>query len=335
MRRFTVLTAAGAFALAALACSGNEADSPAPSGNAMVPSAGAAGRAVGGAGDATPVIERLVLTPARLIAGVDIKAIVEATDLDGDRLRFDYAWSYNGKQVQHGPNSIFHPVALKKGDRVEVRVTATDGRHISVPMSARAQVGNRPPVLSAVTLEPFGDVRSGEIITAAPIASDPDNDRLRFTYRWTVNGRRKGSEHTFDTTGLKRGDQVQASVIADDGTSDSREKRSPVLMLGNSPPVITQLPTSQLENGTFEYAFTARDPDGDRNLRFFIEKGPAGARMDSITGVLTWTPTVAQVGVHPIEVGVEDSAREGSTFLFELTVRASQASAPTPAARGY
>ncbi|HIC68499.1 MAG TPA: hypothetical protein EYO90_03095 [Candidatus Latescibacteria bacterium] len=335
MRRLTILTTAGAFALAALACSGNEADSPAPSGNAMVPSAAGAGGTPGEAGDATPVIERVALTPARLIAGADIKAIVEATDPDGDMLRFDYVWSYNGRPVQQGSKSIFHPVALKKGDRVEVRVTATDGRHISAPMSARAQARNRPPILSAVTLEPFGDIRSGEVITAAPIASDPDNDRLRFTYRWTVNGQRKGRERTFDTSGLKRGDHVQAAVIANDGTSDSREKLSPVLMLGNSPPTITQLPASQSDNGTFEYRFAARDPDGDRNLRFFIEKGPAGARMDSITGVLTWTPTVAQVGIHPIEVGVEDSAREGTTFLFELTVRASHPLAPQPAARGY
>ncbi len=51
----------------------------------------------------------------------------------------------------------------------------------------------------------------------------------------------------------------------------------------------------------------SRDPDGDRNLRFF-EKGLAGARMDDITGVLSWTPTAAQAGVHLVEVGVKDSA---------------------------
>ncbi len=79
----------------------------------------------------------------------------------------------------------------------------------------------------------------------------------------------------------------------------------------------------------------SRDPDGDPNLRFFIEKGPAGARMDAIRGVLTWTPTAAQAGVHPIEVGVKDGAGEGSTFLFELTVRAAPPSPQGPAARGY
>ena len=67
-------------------------------------------------------------------------------------------------------------------------------------------------------------------------------------------------------------------------------------------------------------------------LRFFMERGPQGMRMDPIAGVLTWTPSASQAGVHPVEVGVRDGAGEGSTFTFELTVRATQ---PAPAAIGY
>ena len=273
MRRFTVLTSTGLFALAALACGGDEGDTPAPSANSMVPSAGSATGSTAEAGDATPVIERVALTPPMLVHGQDIKAIVEATDPDGDTLRFHFVWIYNGKEVQSGSKSIFYPLDLKKGDRVEVLVTATDGRHTSAAMSARASARNRPPVLSAVTLEPFGDVRAGEIITAIPIGSDPDNDPVHFTYRWTVNGQKRGRERTFDTTGLKRGDQVQAHVLANDGARDSREKLSPILMLGNSPPVITQLPASQSKDGTFRYTFAARDPGGDRSLSGQVNGG--------------------------------------------------------------
>jgi hypothetical protein len=157
---------------------------------------------------------------------------------------------------------------------------------------------------------------------------------LRFTYHWTVNSHDKGRDRTFDTAGLKRGDKLQVRVVAHDGKDQSREILSPVLMLGNSPPLITQLPSTGAEDGTFKYTFVARDPDGDRNLRFLLDKGPAGMRMDAITGVLTWTPRASQAGVHPVEVGVKDSKGEGSTFTFELTVGVQQA-APAPAARGY
>ena len=334
MRRFTILEATSLLALATLACGADPSDSAKPTARSMLPSGNATETATG-AGNGTPVIERVALTPPNLVPGQDIQVVVEASDPDGDRLRFDYTWTYNGKPVQSGAKSIFHPVQLEKGDRVKVTVTATDGVHVSSPREASASAQNRPPVLSAVGLKPFGDVRAGEVITAAPMASDPDNDVLRYSYRWTVNGRARGRERSLDTTGLQRGDQVQVAVVAHDGTRDSREERSPVLMLGNSPPVITRLPTSRSEDGTFQYTFSARDPDGDRNLRFFLEKAPAGVRMDAITGVLTWTPMATQAGVHEIEVGVQDAAGEGTTFVFELSVQADAGGASSPAARGY
>ena len=116
MRRLTILTAAGVFALVALACGGNDASAPTASGNAMLASPEEAGTATPEAGDRTPVIERVALTPAKLIPGDDIRAIVEAADPDGDMLRFDYTWIFNGNQVQQGSKSIFHPVNLKKGE---------------------------------------------------------------------------------------------------------------------------------------------------------------------------------------------------------------------------
>jgi hypothetical protein len=322
MRRLHVLTL-GALALGlALACGSDDADAPKPSANAIVPAATSADDADARTGGSPPVIQRVALTPPTPVPGTDIRAIVEATDADGDLIRYDFRWTHNGNEVQSGTKSILHVVDLAKGDRIEVQVTASDGRYSSETVSARASTGNRAPILSAVMLEPFGDVRAGQSVTASPIANDPDNDTLSYAYSWTVNDKQKGRDREFDTTGLKRGDKLQVSVTANDGLADSRVKQSPVLMLGNSPPLITQLPSSGAENGTFKYTFVARDPDGDRNLRFFVEKGPNGMRMDPIMGVLTWTPMASQAGVHPIEVGVRDGSGEGSTFTFELTVSA-------------
>jgi hypothetical protein len=315
----------------ALACGGDD-PAPRPSAQAMLPSAASATAGAGDtsstAGSSVPVISRVALSPAVPVPGTEMRAVVEASDPDGDLLRFHYVWTHNGREVGNGPKSVLYLVDLEKGDRIEVKVTASDGVNQSEPMMARASTGNRPPVLSAVTLEPFGDIRAGEVISATPHALDPDNDRLDFRYRWTVNGDARGRERTFDTTGLHRGDQIQAWVVADDGRDQSREVSSPILMLGNSPPVISRLPSEQFDDGTFRYTFAAKDPDGDRNLRFFVEKGPEGMRMDAISGVLTWTPTASQAGVHPIEVGVKDGKGEGSTFTFELTVRSTTPAAP-------
>lgn len=332
MQRSIISTFAGATLLLALGC-GSDEPGPTATGQSIIATPTHTAKTTVGSGLGEPTIQRVVLTPPVLRPGTEVRAIVDASDPDGDPLRLHFVWTYNGREIQSGHKSALYVVDLKKGDRVEVRVTASDGQRESAPMSARAQAGNRPPVLSAVSLEPFGDIRAGEIITATPHASDPDNDPIRFRYQWTVNGDEKGRERTIDTKGMKRGDKLQVRVVANDGAARSREVLSPVLMLGNSPPMITQLPVTRSEDGTFRYTFAAKDPDGDRNLRFFLERGPTGMRMDAITGVLTWTPSAQQAGVHPIEVGVKDSKEEGSTFTFELTVRSETPAAQAP--QGY
>jgi len=329
LRALTTAVASAALLLAA-ACGGSD-DAPKPSGNAMAPAPGAADAASSVSSGDAPVIERVALNPAVLVPGVEIQAVVGVSDPDGDSVRVDYTWTRNGREVQSGDKPVLFLVDLEKGDRVEVTVTATDGMNRSLPMSAVGRVGNRAPTLSAVTLSPFGDVRAGTTIKATPQASDPDNDTLRYSYEWKVNGKKRGTDREFETKGLKRGDQIQVHVVATDGAEKSRPKASPVLMLGNSPPVITQLPTARTSNGVFQYTFKARDPDGDRHLRFFVEKGPSGMRIDGITGVMTWAPTAQQAGLHKIEVGVKDQAGEGSTFSFELNVNASVPE-PAPAA---
>ena len=332
MSRTRIIVVAAVFAVA-LGCS-DDAPAPAPSGSSIVPggAAPAASATASGAGMGRPVISRVAITPPELRPATELRAVVDASDPDGDPLRFEYVWSLNGREVQRSERANYFLLEVSRGDQLQVQVTATDGVNKSEPAQTSARAGNRGPVLSAVTLEPFGDVRAGETLSAVPHAQDPDNDPLRFRYVWTVNGQEKGRDRSFDTTGLKRGDKIQAKVVAMDGGTESREKLSPVLMLGNSPPVITQLPASRSDDGRFIYTFKARDPDGDRNLRFFIEKGPTGMRIDAITGVLTWKPAPSQAGVHPVEVGVKDGQGEGSTFTFQLTVGVQQ---QAPAARGY
>ncbi len=335
MRGSTAHAIIAAVALAVAGCGSDETAQPTPSAQSILPPQASTSGAAAGPGVGTPVIERVALSPAVLVPGTEIRAVVNASDPDGDALRYDYTWKRNGREISSGGKPVLFLADLSKGDRVEVIVTVSDGKHESRPMSAKASVGNRAPVLSAVTLDPFGDVRAGKVIEATPMASDPDHDSLSFEYRWNVNGKQRGNERSFDTKGLRRGDQVQVEVVASDRSLRSRAVRSPILMLGNSPPVITQLPVTQSEDGVFRYTFAARDPDGDRNLRFFLDHGPPGMKMDPMRGVLTWSPTAGQGGVHQVEVGVKDGAGEGSTFVFDLTVNVAQPAAAPAAKRGY
>jgi len=340
MQRIQTLLAGSILAAAlatATACGGGAEAPVAPSGRAMdggaSPSqpaeqpAQAAVPAGGSAGGEAPVVRDVRLSPREPAAGVAISAIVEADDPDGDLVRLSYSWKLNGRVVREGGDSTITLNELGKGDELVVEVVANDGFNQSAPMRARARVSNRVPMVDEVAFQPAGTPRAGDIVIATPMARDPDGDDLRFKYEWFVNGVSKGQEREFSTQGLRRGDRLSVKVIAMDGATESRAFTSRTIALGNTPPRITRLPDVQTDSGVFSYQFEAFDADGDRNLRFFLDKSPDGMTVDGITGLLTWKPSAGQAGVHPVEIGVLDSEGEGTTFAFEVTVKAEQAPA--------
>jgi hypothetical protein len=273
-------------------------------------------------GNGAPLIERVDLNPRDPVSGVPVTAVVEASDPDGDPLRIRYEWTLNGRPVADGARPGIVLDDLRKGDRIEVAVVASDGQLSSELRHAWGEVRNRAPIVDAIAMEPEGTVRAGDVIVASPIARDPDEDSLRFEYVWRVNGQERRGARELRTEGLKRGDRVQVSVVASDGASRSEPREGPEVVLGNTPPRITRLPDLETDSGTFRYQFEAVDADGDRNLRFFLDQSPSGMTIDPILGVVTWKPDAGQAGKHPVEVGVKDGQGEGTTFLFEVTVTA-------------
>ncbi len=273
--------------------------------------------------NAPPVVESLVLNPSAPLPGTAIEANVKVSDPDGDPYRVSFEWKVNGEVVSSGPQPRFVARNVEKDDRIEVTVIATDGQLESLPTRQRTSVGNRPPVLQGVLLEPQGTIRPGDEMLASPEAYDPDEDPLRYQYAWLVNGSETGARgRTFPTRGLERGDKVRVRAIASDGSDASREAESREATIGNSAPMIAEIPKLESQDGLFRYAFEAEDPDGDRNLRFKLGKAPEGMRIDPILGVATWRPKANQAGVHEVEVVVEDSHGDGSALQFEVTVTA-------------
>ena len=72
--------------------------------------------------------------------------------------------------------------------------------------------------------------------------------------------------------------------------------------------------------GLYRYMVEARDADGDSPLRYDLIQSPAGMRLDSYTGELTWRPSPTQVGTHTIEIAVVDSRGAKSIQEFALPI---------------
>jgi len=322
-RRGVALLTAAPIAVAALAalggCGGSETAEP--RGKAMVRS-----EAPEAEENRPPQVERVAISPRQPVPGTELEAVVDAADPDGDPVRLEHRWLRNGNEVASGTRPTAR-IEFAKGDRIDLVVVASDGHGRSEPGKAWVTIGNRAPVLHAVRLTPADDVRAGTVLAVDPLSEDADGDRLDHEVTWWVNGQEAGEGPRFETEGLGRGDEIVAEVVARDGNAASAPVRSDPLVLGNTPPRIAGMPQQELEEGTFLYDFEAEDPDGDRNLRFWLEEGPAGMTVEPLSGLLRWTPDESQAGTHSVEVGVKDGSGDGSKLRFEVSVRVQESPA--------
>lgn len=85
-----------------------------------------------------------------------------------------------------------------------------------------------------------------------------------------------------------------------------------VLGKPNEAPEILTTPIVKASIGRpYRYDVDAVDPESN-TLQYSLLSGPSTAAIDASTGVVTWTPTSADLGTHVLTVGVEDG-RGGST----------------------
>lgn len=311
---------AGALALAG--CGGDEPSAPA--GQAWVPASPSEA-----AENQAPKLESVHIDPAEPVAGEEIRAVVRAADPDHDRVTLAYAWSLDGRPLRaDGPSLVLD--SLRRDQELAVRVTASDGRAESEPARAVARVGNRAPRLTGLRLQPSPQVERGATVVAVAEGVDPDADPVSFSYEWRVNGRRRATDAgSLPTDELERGDVIRVRVVASDGDEESAPLESEEVRIANGAPAIVSTPPSTgLEDG-FRYRVEARDPDGDRGLRFRLAEAPEGMTIDTVLGEIRWSPSVEQAGTHTVDVVVTDPHGASTAQRFEVSV---QEAAPVPAA---
>jgi hypothetical protein len=96
----------------------------------------------------------------------------------------------------------------------------------------------------------------------------------------------------------------------------------------NQPPDLAEIENMNIAAGAeLRFTATATDPDGD-DLTFSLdpEQAPAGATIDPVTGVFSWTPTAAQIGTFTVRVLVTDDGRPplADSETFTITVAANR-----------
>ncbi len=270
-----------------------------------------------------PSVRSARIVPIPPVLSEPVSVQVEGEDPDRDPLTFRYQWLVNGEPLPGATGHQLNPDQLKRGDRVGVEVIPFDGKAQGAPYrSEPVIVGNTLPVVSRVTIEP-GRIQVGDVVRAQVEATDADHDEVRFRFRWWKNNRlvSEGEENTFETAGFLRDDAVAVSVIPRDGNGEGKEVFSPTMIIANSPPKITSIPPSAIQQEHYLYTVTAADPEGDP-VSFALTTAPPGMTIDPKTGRIDWQIPSESKGPYRVKVVVQDD-RGGWAFQeFDLSLSA-------------
>lgn len=274
--------------------------------------------------DATaPILVSVRLRPDPPVPGESIHAVARVEDGAGG-YTLSYLWDVAGRRIEDETGSIVLP-SLRKGDRVEVAVTARSAAGTSDAVRAEAEVENTAPTVLDLRVEERygseGELRGWE---AQAWARDPDGDDVELEYTWILNDRPTDVDTTlYPTDTLKRGDRLRVRVVANDGEDESDAAESGTLEVGNTAPEIVSTPPRLDASGRFVYDLEVTDADGDRSFRYELVEGPRGMKLDSSRGVLTWEPEEDQAGKHRVEIAVADRSggRSTQSFLIPVVVR--------------
>lgn len=121
-----------------------------------------------------PEIVNVKLLPEIIKPGDTIGIEAVENDIDGDNVTMQYEWTRNGQPAGRG-QSI--EGVLKRGDKINIRVTPYDGEANGRSVILNREIGNWPPVIIKHNEFKFDD----NVYTYQVRVTDPDGDELTFS----------------------------------------------------------------------------------------------------------------------------------------------------------
>jgi hypothetical protein len=222
----------------------------------------------------TPPAVTAVFEPATPTKNGDLKIAPTATDADGDKVTFTYAWTKDGQTTTFATDTV--PAAqLARGQKWGVTVTPNDGAENGQTFNLSVDIGNAKPVAPGVTLAPEKPTKATPIIATAQPGTDADGDAVQLKFAWTVNGTIVEGQTgaVLAPTFFARGNAVTVIVTPNDGKEDGTPATTTINVANTAPtaPGVTitasprttdsivcsvVAPSSDLDGDTLTYAFT-------------------------------------------------------------------------------
>lgn len=190
--------------------------------------------------------------------------------------------------------------------------------HEEPPSPEPPPAPNRPPVVKKLAIDPTHPT-SQDDIQAVVEAVDPEGLPVRVRYRWYLNGHELLSERAnhLDHVWFNKGDKVELSIIADDGT-DQVTQKLPAVTIADAPPEMLIRPDRVDRIDGLQVR--ARDPDHDP-ITWRIEGAPRGMTIDPKRGILHYRGSEDEPGgKYDIKVIADDGDGGTATWQFEVRV---------------
>ncbi len=185
--------------------------------------------------------------------------------------------------------------------------------------TVRIAIINYAPMIYS---SPVTNAESGSKYLYQVNATDVNNDTLSYSLLQSPSGMSFNGTGAliwyplFNQTGL-----WNVTFIATDGGLNATQSFILNITRNNSAPSLTTPPFYNVtQNASFTYDFNATDLEND-TIWFALSVQPAGMSIDNVTGVISWTPSNAQVGTNNLTLRIFDSFGWNSTpsFLFNVS----------------
>lgn len=199
-----------------VACSGGEPPPPPPAAPAPKPKPKKAAQdtAPPTGPNSPPVLSSITFEPSKPTTNDAVRAVVKASDRDGDRVDVDYKWFINGQERYEFRNEVLPARAIEKGDVVVCEVDASDGERETSRTSKELTIANTAPRF-------VSDPRAMKDIDGFRVeATDDDGDKLKFSLQGAPDGMTVDKDLgvlRYKGTVDEPGGQYRIKVVANDG----------------------------------------------------------------------------------------------------------------------
>jgi hypothetical protein len=128
-----------------------------------------------------PEISKVKILPEVFKPGDTLSVEASGSDSDRDDVTLSYEWTKNGEPAG---NNKQVDAPLKRGDKVDIKITPFDGEAYGKPVILHREILNLPPMITEDEKYNF----DGTIFTCKVNATDPDGDTLTYSLKTAPSG---------------------------------------------------------------------------------------------------------------------------------------------------